>query len=85
MKCVREYFFSCRLRQSLFFVNLQTYTINSSDRVCGGVCFYKVQTFTINGSNKACDEVCFFRPLLRMAMPEFVADSLTELVFSLKL
>ena len=59
MKCVAESFFSCRLRQSLFFVKLQTYTVNSSDRVCGGICSYKVQTFTINGSNKVCDGVCF--------------------------
>ena len=59
MKCVTESFFRCRLRQSLFFVYLQTYTVNSSDRVCGGICSYKVQTFTINGSNKVCDGVCF--------------------------
>ena len=59
MKCVTESFFGCMLQQSLFFVNLQTYTVNSIDRVCGGICSYKVQTFTINGSDKACDGVCF--------------------------
>ena len=59
MKFVIECFFSCRLRQSLFFVNLQTYTVNSSDRIYGGICSYKVQTFTINGSDKVCDQVCF--------------------------
>ena len=59
MKCVTESLFSCRLRQSLFFVKLQTYTVNSSDRVCDGICSYKVQTFTINGNDKVCDGVCF--------------------------
>ena len=25
----------------IFFVKLQTYTLNGSDRVCGGICFHK--------------------------------------------
>ena len=53
MKCVTESGLSCRLRQSLFFVKLQTFTVNGSDRVCDGICFYKVQTFIINVSDKS--------------------------------
>ena len=59
MKCVAEPAFSCRLRQSLLFVKLQTYTVNGSDRVCDGICSYNVQAFTINGSDKFYDGVCF--------------------------
>ena len=65
MKCVsidygvKESVFSCRLQQSLFFVKLQTFTVNDSDRVFDGICFYKFQTFTINGCCKVCDEACF--------------------------
>ena len=59
MKRVTESIYSCRLLQSLFFVKLQIYTVNASDRVCSGICSYKVQTFTINGSEKVCDGVCF--------------------------
>ena len=59
MKCVTQSVFSCRLRQSIFFVKLQTFTVNGSGTVCDGICFYKVQTFTINGSHKVCDGVCF--------------------------
>ena len=56
IKCVTETVFS-RLQQSLFFVKLQTFTVNGSDKVCG--CFYKVQNFTITGSHKPSDGVCF--------------------------
>ena len=58
MKYVPESVFSCRFRQSLFFVKLQTFTVNGSDRVCGRICFCKVQTFAINGSNNVCNGVC---------------------------
>ena len=57
--CITEAVFSYRLRQSLLFVKLQTFTVNDSDRVCKGICFYKVQTFAISGSYKDWARVCF--------------------------
>ena len=54
MKLVTEFVFSCRLRQCLFLVKLQTFTVNGSERVCDAVCFYKVLTFSINRSDKIC-------------------------------
>ena len=58
MKYVPESVFSCRFRQSLFFVKLQTFTVNGSDRVCGEISFNKVQISATNGSNKVCNGVC---------------------------
>ena len=87
MKYLPESVFSCRLRQSLFFVKLQTFNVNGSDRVCGRISFNKVQIFAINGSNKVSNGV-----YLSEASGHYyerqctsLAYSVTEFDFSLKL
>ena len=52
--------------------------------------FVKLQAFTVNGSDRVCDRICFFKTqVLKMSamksVPEFMADSVTGSVFSLKL